>query len=126
MRASFRPEFLNRLDEIIMFKPLTKANLTGIIDNLLAGLRARMADRTAGGLGLEVTDAAKELIIDNGFDPVYGARPLKRYLQSKAETLIAKEILAGNIDTGTTLVLEARRTDSLSAIRCSRARLWSD
>ena len=77
VRASFRPEFLNRLDEIIMFKPLTKANLTGIIDNLLAGLRARMADRTAGGLGLEVTDAAKELIIDNGFDPVYGARPLQ-------------------------------------------------
>ena len=107
VRASFRPEFLNRLDEIIMFKPLTKANLTGIIDNLLEGLRARMADRTAGGLGLEVTDAAKELIIDNGFDPVYGARPLKRYLQSKAETLIAKEILAGNIDTGTTLVLDA-------------------
>ena len=107
VRASFRPEFLNRLDEIIMFKPLTKANLTGIIDNLLNGLRARMADRTAGGLKLEVTDAAKELIIDNGFDPVYGARPLKRYLQSKAETLIAKEILAGNIDAGSTLVLDA-------------------
>ena len=109
LRASFRPEFLNRLDEIILFKPLTKENLTGIVDNLIEGLRARMADRTAGGgLGLEVTDAAKQVIIDNGYDPVYGARPLKRYLQSAAETLIAKEILAGNLDTGTTLVLDAQ------------------
>ena len=108
LRASFRPEFLNRLDEIIMFKPLTKANLGGIIDNLLEGLRRRMAERSAdGGLNLEVTDAAKNLIIDNGYDPVYGARPLKRYLQSAAETLIAKEILAGNIAAGSTLVLDA-------------------
>ena len=108
LRASFRPEFLNRLDEIIMFKPLTKENLGGIIENLLAGLRKRLAERSVGGgLELEVTDAAKELIIDNGYDPVYGARPLKRYLQGTAETLIAKEILAGNLDTGTTLVLDA-------------------
>ena len=108
LRASFRPEFLNRLDEIIMFKPLTKANLGGIIDNLLEGLRRRMAERSAdGGLNLEVTDGAKNLIIDNGYDPVYGARPLKRYLQSAAETLIAKEILAGNIAAGSTLVLDA-------------------
>ena len=106
--ASFRPEFLNRLDEIIMFKPLTKENLGGIIENLLTGLRKRLAERSVGGgLELEVTDAAKELIIDNGYDPVYGARPLKRYLQGTAETLIAKEILAGNLDTGTTLVLDA-------------------
>ena len=91
LRASFRPEFLNRLDEIIMFKPLTKENLGGIIENLLAGLRKRLAERSVGGgLELEVTDAAKELIIDNGYDPVYGARPLKRYLQGTAETLIAK------------------------------------
>ena len=108
LRASFRPEFLNRLDEIIMFKPLTKENLGGIIENLLAGLRKRLAERSVGGgLELEVTDAAKEFIIDNGYDPVYGARPLKRYLQGTAETLIAKEILAGNLDTGTTLVLDA-------------------
>ncbi|MDD6983886.1 MAG: ATP-dependent chaperone ClpB [Eubacteriales bacterium] len=108
LRASFRPEFLNRLDEIIMFKPLTKENLGGIIENLLAGLRKRLAERSVGGgLELEVTDAAKELIIDKGYDPVYGARPLKRYLQGTAETLIAKEILAGNLDTGTTLVLDA-------------------
>ena len=108
LRATFRPEFLNRLDEIIMFKPLTKENLGGIIENLLAGLRKRLAERSVGGgLELEVTDAAKELIIDKGYDPVYGARPLKRYLQGTAETLIAKEILAGNLDTGTTLVLDA-------------------
>ena len=108
LRASFRPEFLNRLDEIIMFKPLTKENLGGIIENLLAGLRKRLAERSVGGgLELKVTDAAKELIIDKGYDPVYGARPLKRYLQGTAETLIAKEILAGNLDTGTTLVLDA-------------------
>jgi ATP-dependent Clp protease ATP-binding subunit ClpB len=109
LRASFRPEFLNRLDETIMFKPLTKENLGGIIENLLTGLRKRLADRTAGGgLGLEVTDAAKDLIIENGYDPVYGARPLKRYLQGTAETLIAKEILAGNLSAGTTIVLDAQ------------------
>ena len=104
LRRSFRPEFLNRLDEIIMFRPLTKENLTGIIDNLVAGLRARLADKT---LELEVTDAAKALIIDRGFDPVYGARPMKRYLQSAAETLIAKKILSGGIAAGGTLVLDA-------------------
>ena len=108
LRASFRPEFLNRLDEIIMFKPLTKDNLSGIIDNLLDGLRRRLAERSAdGGIKLDVTDAAKSLIIEKGYDPVYGARPLKRYLQSAAETLIAKEILRGNLDTGSTLVLDA-------------------
>ncbi len=107
LRASFRPEFLNRLDEIIMFKPLTKDNLGGIIDNMLEGLRKRLAERDAnGGLGLEVTDAAKNLIIDRGYDPVYGARPLRRYLQSTAETLIAKVILRGDFGTGTTLVLD--------------------
>ena len=107
LRASFRPEFLNRLDEIIMFKPLTKENLGGIIDNMLAGLRKRLAERSAdGGLGLEVTDAAKNLIIERGYDPVYGARPLRRYLQSTAETLIAKEILRGDLSVGTTLVID--------------------
>ena len=103
VRASFRPEFLNRLDEVIMFKPLTKDNLTGIIDNLIVSLEARLADRS---LKLRVTDAAKSLIIDAGYDPVYGARPLKRYLQSSAETLVAKEILRGEVRSGTTLVLD--------------------
>ena len=104
LRHAFRPEFLNRLDEIIMFKPLTKENLSGIIDILMEGLKKRLADKT---LKLEVTDAAKSLIIERGFDPIYGARPLKRYLQSAAETLIAKEILRGDLAAGSTLVLDA-------------------
>ena len=103
LRASFRPEFLNRLDEIILFKPLTKENLKGIIDILMQGLKRRLADKT---LKLEVTDSAKTLLIDRGFDPVYGARPLKRYLQSSAETLIAKAILRGDLSAGSTLVLD--------------------
>ena len=104
LRRAFRPEFLNRLDEIILFKPLTKENLSGIIDILMEGLKKRLADKT---LKLEVTDAAKGLIIERGFDPIYGARPLKRYLQSAAETLIAKEILRGDLAAGSTLVLDA-------------------
>ena len=104
LRRAFRPEFLNRLDEIILFKPLTKENLSGIIDILMEGLKKRLADKT---LKLEVTDAAKSLIIESGFDPIYGARPLKRYLQSAAETLIAKEILRGDLAAGSTLVLDA-------------------
>ena len=104
LKKTIRPEFLNRLDEIIMFKPLTKENLSGIIDILMEGLKKRLADKT---LRLEVTDAAKSLIIERGFDPIYGARPLKRYLQSAAETLIAKEILRGDLAAGSTLVLDA-------------------
>ena len=104
LRRAFRPEFLNRLDEIILFKPLTKENLNGIIEILMQGLRKRMADKT---LKLDVTDAAKSLIIERGFDPIYGARPLKRYLQSAAETLIAKEILRGDLPASSTLVLDA-------------------
>lgn len=90
LRSSFRPEFLNRLDEILCFKPLTKSELDGIIDNLTAALRRRLEERE---LGLAISDEAKQLIIDRGFDPVYGARPLKRYLQSAVETLIAKPFL---------------------------------
>ena len=103
LRQSFRPEFLNRLDEIILFKPLTKENLGGIIEILMQGLRQRLSEKL---LKLEVTDQAKDLIIDQGFDPIYGARPLKRYLQSAAETLIAKRILSGDLAVGSTLVLD--------------------
>ena len=103
LKRTFRPEFLNRLDEIILFKPLTKENLWGIIDILMQGLKQRLAEKT---LKLEVTDAAKSLLIDRGYDPVYGARPLKRYLQSSAETLIAKAILRGDLLTGSTLLLD--------------------
>ncbi len=104
LRRAFRPEFLNRLDEIIFFKPLTKENLNSIIEILMQSLRKRMADKS---LKLEVTDAARSLIIERGFDPIYGARPLKRYLQSAAETLIAKEILRGDLAAGSTLLLDA-------------------
>ncbi len=103
LKQSFRPEFLNRLDEIIMFRPLTKENLNGIIDIMVASLRQRLADR---GLGLEITDAAKSLIIDRGFDPLYGARPLRRYLQSSVETLIARRILSGDVLPDSTLVVD--------------------
>ncbi|MFR6024627.1 MAG: ATP-dependent chaperone ClpB [Oscillospiraceae bacterium] len=104
LRQAFRPEFLNRLDEIIMFRPLTRENLTGIIDIMVDGLRSRLADKS---VGLELTDAAKRLIIDRGYDPLYGARPLRRYLQSSAETLIAREILKGDISAGSTITLDA-------------------
>ena len=103
LRNTFRPEFLNRLDETVFFKPLTKDNLTRIIDILTAALRQRLEDQ---GLGLEFSSAAKQHIIDHGFDPVYGARPLKRYLQARAETLIAKKILAGDIPAGATLTVD--------------------
>ena len=104
LHRAFRPEFLNRLDETVMFRPLTKENLTGIIDILTNSLKARLADRS---LTMEITDAAKDLIIDRGFDPLYGARPLKRYLQSKVETLLARAILGGNVKAGDTLVVDA-------------------
>ena len=103
LKRSFRPEFLNRLDETIMFRPLTKDNLNGIIDIMVSSLRERLADR---GLGLELTDAAKSLIIERGFDPLYGARPLRRYLQSSVETLIARRILSGDVAPDSTIVVD--------------------
>ena len=104
LRRAFRPEFLNRLDETIMFHPLTKANLSGIIDIMVESLRKRLADRA---LKLEITDAAKQLIISRGYDPLYGARPLRRYLQSSVETLIARTILSGELSAGSTLTVDA-------------------
>jgi ATP-dependent Clp protease ATP-binding subunit ClpB len=105
LRRSFRPEFLNRLDEIIFFKPLTRENLEGIVDNLIRALSARLADRT---LSLEISDEAKAMIIDQGFDPVYGARPLKRYLQSKVETLVAKKILSSELSAGSVIKVDVK------------------
>ena len=105
LKMSFRPEFLNRLDETIMFRPLTRDNLNGIIDIMVDSLRKRLEDKS---LGLYITDAAKQLIIDRGFDPLYGARPLRRYLQSSVETLIARTILKGDIDAGVTLTVDVR------------------
>ena len=103
LRNHFRPEFLNRLDETILFKPLTKSNITSIIDLLLAELNGRLAERE---LQIELTASAKTYIADHGFDPVYGARPLKRYMQKYVETLAAKLILAGDISTGDTIVID--------------------
>ena len=103
LRAHFRPEFLNRLDEIIMFKPLTKANIGNIVDLMVKDLDKRLSDQE---LSLTLTEAAKENVIENGYDPVYGARPLKRYLQNYVETLAAKKILSGSVHTGDTLVLD--------------------
>ncbi len=103
LRGHFRPEFLNRLDEIIMFKPLTKGNIGGIINLIIDDLNKRLADKE---LTIELTDEAKHFIIENGYDPVYGARPLKRYIQKYVETLAAKLILAGNLDSGDTIVID--------------------
>ena len=111
LRAHFRPEFLNRLDETILFKPLTKSNITRIIDLLLKELNERLADRE---LSLELTDAARTFIADHGFNPVYGARPLKRYMQKHVETLAAKLILGGEISTGATIVIDVEG-DGLTA-----------
>ena len=94
LRNSFRPEFLNRLDEIIMFKPLTKSNITSIVDLLIADVNNRISERQ---ISIELTDEAKQFIVDNGYDAAYGARPLKRYLQKTVETLAAKLILGGTI-----------------------------
>ena len=100
LRAHFRPEFLNRLDEIILFKPLTKGNIGGIIELLIADVNKRLADKE---LKIALTDEAKNFIIENGYDPVYGARPLKRYLQKNVETLAAKLILADGVRAGDTI-----------------------
>ena len=113
-KALVRPEFLNRLDETVFFKPLTKENLTHIIDLLTESLRQRLADRQ---LGLEFTEAARTHIIENGFDPVYGARPLKRYLQSKAETLIAKKILSGDLPLGAALIVDEKDGELTCEVR---------
>ena len=105
LRAHFRPEFLNRLDETILFKPLTKNNIGSIIDLLVADINKRLADKE---LVVALSDSAKQFIVDNGYDPVYGARPLKRYLQNYVETLAAKKILSGDVHAGDTLVLDVK------------------
>ena len=103
LRGHFRPEFLNRLDEIIMFKPLTKNNIGNIIHLLLAELNERLSDRD---VSVELTEAAKQYVVDNGYDPIYGARPLKRYLQKHVETLSAKLILADKVGPGSTIIID--------------------
>jgi len=103
LRGNFRPEFLNRLDEIIMFKPLTKNNIGGIIHLLMADLNKRLVERE---ISVELSPQAEQFIVDNGYDPVYGARPLKRYLQKTVETLAAKLILADQVGAGDTILID--------------------
>ena len=105
LRRAFRPEFLNRLDETILFRPLTKENLNGIIEILVEGLRKRLGEQN---LKLELTDAAKALIIQRGYDPLYGARPLRRVLQGSVETLIARTILRGDLSAGSTITVDVQ------------------
>ncbi len=109
LRSHFRPEFLNRLDEIILFKPLSKENITGIIDLLMMDLNKRLQDRE---LKIELTDSAKDIVVDQGYDPAYGARPLKRYLQKHVETLAAKIILGDEIKAGDLIVVDASEDGS--------------
>ncbi|WP_274953828.1 ATP-dependent chaperone ClpB [Angelakisella massiliensis] len=110
LKSQFRPEFLNRLDEIVFYKPLTKNEISGIVDLLMADLSKRLADKQ---LKLSLTDSAREYIVDQGYDPVYGARPLKRFIQSKVETLLARIIIKGDLDEGDTLVVD-RQGDGLT------------
>ena len=104
LRRTFRPEFLNRIDETVFFKPLTKENIRGIVDLLTASLAKRLEEQN---LKLDLTDAAKDVVIGQSYDPVYGARPMKRYLQAKVETLIARTILAGGLKEGDTITVDA-------------------
>ena len=103
LREKFRPEFLNRLDEIVLYKPLSKSDIGQIVDLMLKGLSKRLEDRQ---LSVTVSDAAKNYIIDEGYDPVFGARPLKRFIQSKVETLIARKIIADDIEPYSTLCVD--------------------
>ena len=109
LRAHFRPEFLNRLDEIILFKPLTRDNIGNIVDLLMKELNKRLADRE---LSVELTETAKAFVVEHGYDPVYGARPLKRYLQKHVETLAAKIILGDQVRAGSTIVIDVSEDNS--------------
>ena len=104
LKRQFRPEFLNRLDDTVIYKSLTKQEIGGIVDLMLSDLRKRLADKQ---LNLKVTDAAKDAIIEGGYDPIYGARPLKRYIQSHVETMLAKQIIGGANQAGDTLTVDA-------------------
>ena len=105
LKQQFRPEFLNRLDEIVFYKPLSRGEITSIVDLMLAELNGRLADKE---LKLEVTDAAKEFIVEQGYDPVYGARPLRRYIQHSLETMVGRLIIGGSLLPETTLLVDAK------------------
>ena len=103
LKRSFRPEFLNRLDEIVFYKPLTRENIHGIIDLLLSGLNKRLEDKQ---IRVEVTEAAKDFIVAESYDPAFGARPLRRYIQHTIETLIGRKIIAEDLAPGTVLTVD--------------------
>ena len=105
LKRSFRPEFLNRLDEIVFYKPLTRENITHIIDLLVDGLNRRLADKQ---LTVTLTPAAKSAVIEAAYDPIYGARPLRRYLQHTVETLIGRKIVADQVEAGAALTVDVR------------------
>lgn len=105
LKRSFRPEFLNRLDEIVFYKPLTKENVNGILELLISDLNKRLSDKQ---ISVKLSDSAKQFVIDSAYDPSYGARPLKRFIQSKVETLLARAIIGGNIEPETTLEIDCR------------------
>ncbi|MFR2663119.1 MAG: AAA family ATPase, partial [[Clostridium] scindens] len=105
LKAHFRPEFLNRLDEMIMFKPLTKDNIYDIIDLLVADVNQRLAEKE---ISIALTEAAKNYVVEGGYDPTYGARPLKRYLQKHVETLAARLMLQGDVGAQETIVIDAK------------------
>ena len=115
LRTHFRPEFLNRLDETILFKPLTKENISDIIALILKDINQRLEDKE---LTIEISDAAQHFIVENGYDPVYGARPLKRFIQKYVETLAAKLILADEVKTGDTIWIDLdEKTQELTAAK---------
>ena len=103
LRNHFRPEFLNRIDETILFKPLTRDNIGGIVELIVANLNKRLVDKD---IEIVLTDEAKKYVADNGYDPVYGARPLKRFIQKNVETLVARVILEGRISMGDVITID--------------------
>ena len=105
LRRHFRPEFLNRVDDIVLFKPLTEPEIERIVELMFDDLRARLADRR---MTLEVTDAARRFIAEQGFDPVFGARPLRRFIAHEVETRIARALLGGDIQDGATITVDVR------------------
>ncbi|MPN46234.1 Chaperone protein ClpB [bioreactor metagenome] len=103
MKRRFKPEFLNRVDDIIMFKPLDKEGIKQIIDIFMKSLRNRLHDKN---INIEVTESAKDIMVSEGYDPIYGARPLKRYISNTLETIIAKKIIAGEVYNGCTILID--------------------
>ncbi len=114
LKGRFRPEFLNRLDEIILFKPLTKNNIGMIINLLINELNERLEEKE---ISIELTDEAKELVVERGYDPVYGARPLKRYLQKHVETLAARLILSGDVGVEDTILIDVKDGELSAGIK---------